>query len=242
MILEKWENLPDELKIPEVRKYYDILNKKRASLKAKRAFDVTAASAMLLALSPAFAALALAIKLDSEGPVFFRQERVTRCGKTFRIHKFRSMYNGADKGSQITVSNDSRVTKTGEFIRKFKLDEISQLLDVISGEMSFVGTRPEVQKYVDKYTDEMKATLLLPAGITSTASVCYKDENSLLDEADDIESTYINEVLPDKMKYNLEDIENFSLINDLKIMFMTVFAVLGKDYGDVKKKEEVYKG
>lgn len=241
-MLKSWDDLPEELKTPEVRKYYDILNKKRKSLAIKRAFDVTAASAMLVVLSPVFAVLAAAIKLDSEGPVFFRQERVTQYGEKFRIHKFRSMYNGADKGSQITVSNDSRVTKTGEFIRKFKLDEFSQLLDVISGEMSFVGTRPEVQKYVDKYTEEMKSTLLLPAGITSTASVCYKDENSLLDEAEDTESTYINEVLPDKMRYNLEDIENFSLINDLKIMFMTVFAVLGKDYGDVKKKEEVYKG
>lgn len=232
MILEKWENLPKELQIPEVRKYYDILNNKRASLALKRAFDVAAASAMLLALSPAFAALAAAIKLDSEGPVFFRQERVTQNGRKFRIHKFRSMFTGADKGSQITVSNDSRVTKTGSFIRKFKLDEISQLLDVIAGDMSFVGTRPEVKKYVDKYTPDMLATLLLPAGITSTASVCYKDESALLDASSDTEKTYVEEVLPDKMRYNLSDIENFSFLNDIKIMFMTAFAILGKEYGD----------
>lgn len=238
MLLKRWEELPEEMQIPQVRKYYDILSKKKTSLVLKRAFDITAASAMLIALSPVFAALAVAIKADSEGPVFFRQERVTQYGRKFRIHKFRSMVQGADKGSQITVSNDSRVTKTGEFIRKFKLDEISQLLDVLSGDMTFVGTRPEIQKYVDQYTDEMKATLLLPAGITSTASVCYKDESSLLDSSTDTEKTYTQEVLPDKMRYNLRDIEEFSFINDIKIMFMTAFAMLGKDFTDKKSAGE----
>lgn len=228
MILEKWDDLPEEIKSEEVKKYYDILSKKRKSLFAKRAFDIFAASTLIVVLSPAFAIIAVVVKLDSEGPVFYRQERITQYGKSFKIHKFRTMVQGADKGSKITVGNDSRITKTGTFLRKYKLDELSQLFDVISGDMSFVGTRPEVRKYVEKYGEEMKATLLLPAGITSTASVCYKDENSLLDASTDTEKTYIEKVLPDKMKYNLKDIENFSLMNDLKIMFKTVFAVFGK--------------
>ena len=183
MILRKWENLPPEMQVPEVKEYYDLLSKRKFQLVLKRAFDVAVYFLLLVMLSPAFAVLAVAIKLDSKGPVFYRQTRVTRYGENFRIFKFRSMVTDADKGSLLTVDGDSRITKTGKFIRKYKLDELSQLLDVFRGTMTFVGTRPEVPKYVEKYTPEMMATLLLPAGITSLASVYYKDENQLLDEA-----------------------------------------------------------
>lgn len=225
MILRKWEALPEEMQIPEVREYYDILQKKKPSLVLKRLFDITVSFLMLLFLSPLFLVLAIAIKLDSKGPVFYRQTRVTRYGEKFRIFKFRSMVTDADKGSLLTVGGDSRITKTGKFIRKYKLDELSQLIDVLRGTMTFVGTRPEVPKYVEKYTPEMMATLLLPAGITSEASVYYKDENELLDAAEDVEKTYLEVVLPDKMKYNLAAIKSFSFIDDIKVMILTVLAI-----------------
>ncbi len=225
MILRKWEDLPKEMQIPEVKEYYDILQKRKLSLVMKRLFDITVSFLMLLFLSPLFLILAAAIKLDSKGPVFYRQTRVTQYGENFRIFKFRSMVTDADKGSLLTVGGDSRITKTGKFIRKYKLDELSQLIDVLRGTMTFVGTRPEVPKYVEKYTPEMVATLLLPAGITSEASVYYKDENELLDAADDVEKTYLEVVLPDKMKYNLAAIRSFSFIDDIKVMILTVLAV-----------------
>ncbi len=228
MILRKWENLPPEMQVPEVKEYYDLLSKKKFQLVLKRAFDVAVSFLLLVMLSPAFAVLAIAIKLDSKGPVFYRQTRVTRYGENFRIFKFRSMVTDADKGSLLTVDGDSRITKTGKFIRKYKLDELSQLLDVFRGTMTFVGTRPEVPKYVEKYTPEMMATLLMPAGITSEASVYYKDENELLDAAQDVEKTYLEVVLPDKMKYNLAAIRGFSFIDDIKVMILTVLAVFRK--------------
>lgn len=228
MILRKWEELPSEMQTPEVRKYYDILKKKKFSLFLKRLFDVTVSFILLVLFSPVFLILAIAIKLDSKGPVFYRQTRVTQYGKEFRIFKFRSMVTDADKGSLLTVGGDSRVTKTGRFIRKYKLDELSQLIDVFRGTMTFVGTRPEVPKYVEKYTPEMMATLLLPAGITSEASICYKDENELLDAADDVEKTYVEVVLPDKMKYNLAAINSFGFFDDIKVMILTVLAVFRK--------------
>ena len=225
MILRKWDKLPPEMRIPEVKVYYDILKKRKFSLFMKRLFDIVVSLTLLILLSPVFAILAIAIKLDSKGPVFYRQTRVTRYGKEFRIFKFRSMVTDADKGSLLTVGGDSRVTKTGRFIRKYKLDEFSQLIDVLRGTMTFVGTRPEVPKYVEKYTPEMLATLLLPAGITSEASIYYKDENELLDAAEDVEKTYLEVVLPDKMKYNLAAIRSFSFIDDIKVMILTVLAV-----------------
>ena len=228
MILRKWEELPSEMQTPEVRKYYDILKKKKFSLFLKRLFDVTVSFILLVLFSPVFLILAIAIKLDSKGPVFYRQTRVTQYGKEFRIFKFRSMVTDADKGSLLTVGGDSRVTKTGRFIRKYKLDELSQLIDVFRGTMTFVGTRPEVPKYVEKYTPEMMATLLLPAGITSEASIYYKDENELLDAADDVEKTYVEVVLPDKMKYNLAAINSFGFFDDIKVMILTVLAVFRK--------------
>lgn len=228
MMLRKWEDLPPEMQTPEVKIYYDLLGKKKAQLVLKRIFDVVVSFVLLTVLSPVFAVIAIAIKVDSKGPVFYRQTRVTQYGKTFRIFKFRSMVTDADKGSLLTVGGDSRITRVGRIIRKFKLDELSQLIDVLRGTMTFVGTRPEVPKYVEKYTPEMMATLLLPAGITSEASVYYKDENELLDAAEDVEKTYIEVVLPDKMKYNLAAINSFSFIDDIKVMILTVLAVFRK--------------
>lgn len=231
MMLKKWEELPEALRIDAVRPYYDSLKKKQASLVCKRLFDIVVSGVMLLILLPVFLILAIAIKLDSPGPVFYRQVRVTRYGKQFRIFKFRSMVANADKiGTQVTVGNDSRITRMGRLIRKCRLDELCQLIDVLRGTMTFVGTRPEVPKYVAAYTPEMLATLLLPAGVTSLASILYKDEDRLLEGAEDVDKTYIEEVLPGKMRYNLQSVMEFSFWGDIKLMFMTVFAVLGKDY------------
>lgn len=237
MKIVKWEKLPPEMQTDEVRKYYDILKKKRVSLFFKRAFDIMVSFLMLLLLSPVFLILAIAIKIDSRGPVFYRQVRVTQYNKRFRIFKFRSMVQNADKGSQVTVSGDARVTRVGKLVRKCRLDEISQLIDVLRGKMTFVGTRPEVPKYTEQYTPEMMATLLLPAGITSMASICYKDEAELLDAAEDTDRVYVEQVLPAKMRYNLKAIEKFSFWGDIKVMFMTVFAMLGKKYGDAEEKK-----
>lgn len=231
MVLRKWEDLPKFMQRKEVREYYDILDKKRFGLKCKRVFDVVLSAIMLVILSPVFIILAIAIKLDSPGPVFYKQERITQYGKKFRIYKFRTMVNNADKlGSQVTVSNDSRITKVGAKIRDYRLDEIGQLINVFKGEMSFVGTRPEVMKYVKGYTPEMLATLLMPAGITSEAAIRYKDENKLLNAADDVDKVYIEEILPAKMVWNLESVRRFRFLREILTMFRTVFAVLGKDY------------
>ncbi len=236
MKLIKWEELPQEMQTEAVRKYYDILAKRKGSLLIKRIFDVVCSLILLVILSPVFLILAIAIKIDSPGPVFYRQERVTQYGKHFRIHKFRTMVQFADKGSQVTVNNDSRVTRVGRFIRKCRLDEIAQLLDTISGNLTLVGVRPESSRYVAEYTDEMMATLLLPAGVTSLASIYYKDEAELLDGAEDTDKVYIEKILPGKMYYNLKGIEQFSFWGDIRIMFMTVFAVLGKEYkGDYEE-------
>ena len=228
MILKKWEDLPETLRTDAVRPYYDLLAKRRGSLLLKRCFDVAVSAVMLLLLSPVFLVLAVAIKLDSPGPVFYRQVRVTQYGEQFRIFKFRSMVQGADKrGSLVTVSGDSRITRVGHIIRNCRLDELCQLIDVFRGTMTFVGTRPEVPKYVAAYTPEMMATLLLPAGVTSEASIRYKDEAELLDAADDVDAVYIRDVLPGKMKYNLDALKSFSFFSDIATMFRTVFAVLG---------------
>ncbi len=230
MILKPWDQLPDSLRTEAVRPYYDALARKRGSLACKRVFDIAVSALMLLVLSPLFLLLAIAIKLDSPGPVFYRQVRVTQYGREFRIFKFRSMVSDADKrGSLVTVSGDSRITKVGRFIRRCRLDELCQLIDVLRGTMTFVGTRPEVPKYVAAYTPEMLATLLLPAGVTSEASILYKDEADLLDAAADVDKTYIEEVLPGKMRYNLEALKEFSFWGDIATMFRTVFAVAGLD-------------
>ena len=231
MNLRKWEDLPAFMKCDEVKEYYDILAKKRLSLALKRTFDVLVAVIMLIFLAIPMLVIAIMIKLDSPGPIFYRQERITTYGKKFRIHKFRTMVNNADKiGSAVTVGGDSRITKVGAKIRDYRLDELPQLIDVLLGDMSFVGTRPEATKYVKKYSKKMFATLLLPAGITSEASIRYKDEAKLLDNVDDVDKVYIAQVLPEKMKYNLLSIKKFSFLGEIVTMFRTVFAVLGKEY------------
>ena len=237
MILRKWEDLPPEMQCDEVRPYYDILRKKRVTLIIKRLFDIIVSSLMMLVLSPLFLILAIAIKLDSKGPVFFRQVRVTQYGRHFRIFKFRTMCQDADKlGTQVTLHHDPRITRVGRFLRKYRLDEISQLIDIFRGTMTFVGTRPEVPKYVAAYTPEMRATLLLPAGVTSEASIRYKDEERLLNNADDVDRIYIEEILPAKMKFNLEVIRNFQLRGELFTMLRTVLSMLDKDTGKAERK------
>lgn len=240
MKIIKWEQLPLEMQTEEVRKYYDILKKKRVSLFFKRAFDLALSVMALCILLPVYLILAISIKIDSPGPVFYRQERVTQYGKRFRIHKFRTMVQDADKRSQLTVNNDSRITRVGKVIRDCRLDEIAQLIDVIQGTLTLVGVRPESPKFVATYTDEMMATLLLPAGVTSLASIYYKDEAKLLDGVEDTDKVYVEKILPGKMYYNLKGIEQFSFWSDIKVMFMTVFAVLGKEYVPDEGGEEAF--
>ena len=230
-MLKKWETLPDYMQNDEVRGYYETLQKKKVSMFLKRIMDLLGGLILLILLAIPMIVISIMIKLDSEGPVFYRQERITTYGKHFKIHKFRTMVSNADKiGSTVTVGNDSRITKVGAKLRGCRLDELPQVLDLISGNMSFVGTRPEAVKYVEQYKPEYMATLLLPAGITSEASIRYKDEAELLDAASDVDKTYIEEVLPGKMKYNLDSIKNFSFFGDIATMFRTVLDVLGKDY------------
>ena len=230
-MLKKWDELPDFMRINEVRPYYEILKKKKIELFLKRTMDLIGGIILCIILAIPMIVIAVWIKFDSEGSVFYRQERITAYGKHFKIHKFRTMVSNADKiGSAVTVGNDSRITKAGAKLRGYRLDELPQVLDLISGNMSFVGTRPEAVKYVEKYKPEYMATLLLPAGITSEASIRYKDEAELLDEANDVDKVYVGEVLPEKMKYNLDSIKNFSFLGELATMFRTVFAVLGKKY------------
>lgn len=225
--MKKWENLPKELQIEEVREYYDALQLHKGGLLAKRIFDIIMSSILLVFVSPILLVLGALIKLDSPGPVMFRQVRVTTYGKEFYIFKFRTMVNHADKmGSQVTTKGDARVTRMGKLLRGCRLDELPQLVNILKGEMTFVGTRPEVPKYVQCYTDEMKATLLLPAGVTSRASIEYKDEERLLGNAENADEVYIRQVLPEKMKYNLEAMKNFSFFEDIKTMFATVVAVI----------------
>ena len=228
MILKKYENLPENMKNNEVKEYYEILNHKKFSLIVKRFFDFFAALILLVILSPIMLILAIMIKLESKGPVFYRQERITKYGKKFRIFKFRTMVQDADKkGALVTMGQDPRITKVGNKIRKCRLDELPQLLNVIKGEMSFVGTRPEVEKYVKEYSNEMKATLLMPAGISSRASIEYKDEDEIiskyLSKGEKIDDIYVKRILPEKMKWNLEYIKKFNIWEDVKICFKTVF-------------------
>ncbi len=226
MLIKKWKKIPYEMKNDAVYEYWLMLRKKNFSLFFKRVFDIFASLIMLILLSPVFLILAIAIKADSKGPVFYRQERVTQYGCKFRIHKFRTMYVHEETGNDVTVANDDRITKVGRRIRRLRLDETAQILDVFLGRMTFVGTRPEVPKYVAHYTDEMKATLLLPAGVTSLASIKYKDEDKLLENAENANETYINEVLPAKMEYNLQAIRKQGFWRDIGTMFQTVGAVL----------------
>ncbi len=222
-----WDKLPKNLKNEAVKPYYDLLKKRVVSRFLKRTFDIFASLILIVLLSPVMLVLAVWIKLDSSGGVLYKSRRVTRYGRQFTILKFRTMVSGADKkGASITVSGDSRITSVGEKIRKARLDEIPQLFNVLKGDMSFVGTRPEVQKYVDIYTDEMMATLLLPAGITSTASINFRDEDEVMTEliskGDDVDKAY-SKVLAEKMAYNLDYIKRFNILEDIKICIKTVF-------------------
>lgn len=230
-MLRRWEALPDFMRTPEVRPYWEILDKRRGQLILKRVFDFVVALILIVILAIPMAIIAALIKADSEGPVLYRQERVTSYGKHFRIHKFRTMVSNADRiGTTVTVGNDNRITKIGAKIRNLRLDELPQVFDVIKGDMSFVGTRPEAVKYVERYKPEYYATLLLPAGITSEASIRYKDEDKLLNSASNVDDVYVNQVLPAKMVWNLESVRRFRFLREILTMFRTVFAVLGKDY------------
>ena len=224
-------NIDKRFETEIVKKYREEIEKRKISLFLKLFLDKVLALILLIPLSPIILIIAIWIKLDSEGPVFYRQERITTYGRPFRIFKFRTMVKDADKlGAAVTEHNDPRISRAGDKLRKVRLDELPQLFNVLLGDMSFVGVRPEVAKYVNRYTDEMNATLLLPAGITSPASIEYKDEDEVIEKfkgsGRSIDDIYIEEVLPDKMKYNLEYIKNFSIINDIKIMIQTALAVL----------------
>ena len=224
-------NIDKRFETEIVKKYREEIEKRKISLFLKLFLDKVLALILLIPLSPIILAIAIWIKLDSEGPVFYRQERITTYGRPFRIFKFRTMVKDADKlGAAVTEHNDPRISRAGNKLRKVRLDELPQLFNVLLGDMSFVGVRPEVAKYVNRYTDEMNATLLLPAGITSPASIEYKDEDEVIEKfkgtGRSIDDIYIEEVLPDKMKYNLDYIKNFSIMNDIKIMIKTALAVI----------------
>ncbi|MBD3949589.1 sugar transferase [Aerococcaceae bacterium zg-1292] len=227
MILKKWNELPINMQNDSIKKYYIYLANRKLSLVVKRIFDITLSAILLILLLPFFFIISLLIKVESKGPVIYRQERVTQYGRVFKIHKFRTMVQDADKiGTQVTVSNDSRITSIGKILRKYRLDEIPQLIDILKGDMSFVGTRPEVKKYVDQYSEEMLATLLLPAGVTSEASINFKDEAEYLNDATNVDEVYLKEILPKKMKYNLDSILQFSFFSDIKTMINTVIEVM----------------
>ena len=222
-----WEELPPQMRNEAVKPYYDILKKRRGSLFLKRIFDIVMSFLMILFLSPVFLILAVLIKKDSPGPVFYRQERVTMGGKVFRIFKFRTMVANADQiGTLVTTIGDSRITKMGKKIRHSRLDEIPQLFNVLKGDMSFVGTRPEVPKYVNAYSDEMWGTLLMPAGVTSIASITYKKEDERIAEltADGmtVDEAYIKYILPEKMQYNYEYLKSFGFFKDIAICVKTL--------------------
>ena len=225
--MKKWNELPKVMQNDKVKYYYDILLKHEKELKLKRAFDIICSLSMIIILSPVLIVLSVMIKLDSKGPVLFKQVRVTTYGRKFKIWKFRTMVNNADKlGTQVTTKGDARITRMGHLLRKVRLDELPQLFNVLKGDMTFVGTRPEVPKYTAHYTEELIATFLLPAGVTSRTSIEYKDEEKLLENAENADEVYINEVLPAKMVYNLREIEKFSFLRDISTMIKTVIAVI----------------
>lgn len=239
MLLKNYEVLPENFKDESIRTYYEILKKRKFSLLVKRCFDIIVSLCMLAVIFVFLLIIAIAIKIDSKGSVFYRQRRVTKYGKVFRIFKFRTMVSDADKiGTLVTLSNDARITRVGRFLRKYRLDEIPQLLNILKGDMSFVGARPEVEKYVDCYSPDMYATLLMPAGVTSLASIYYKDEDKLLNDAENADETYVKDILPAKMKYNLEYIKKFSFWYDIKLMFKTFFAVVKNDEFDFENDKQ----
>ena len=236
MQLRKWNELPKFMRTREVRKYYNIVNKRRASLMVKRLFDIVVASIMLAVLALPMLIIAILIKCDSRGPVFFRQERVTQYGRIFKIYKFRTMVvNANELGASVTVDNDRRITRMGKLLRKIRADEFPQLFNILAGDMTLVGTRPEVPEYVKQYSKEMYATLLLPAGLTSRTSIAYKDEDKILGNAANPDKAYVEGVLPAKMKYNLEALRKFGFAEDCRVLWDTFESVVGSERLSVTK-------
>lgn len=226
-MLKEWDELPKYMRTKAVRPYYEILEHRAVSLIIKRIFDVVASMILLLVLSPVMLAISLAIVTDSKGKVLFCQKRITQYGKIFRILKFRTMIDHAETlGSKVTLKNDIRITRVGVFLRKYRLDELPQLINILFGDMTFVGARPEVAYYVKKYSKEMMATLLLPAGVTSEASIHYKDEDIFLKETEDVDDLYLNYVLPGKMQYNLASLRKFNFLSDIRTMIKTIWIVI----------------
>lgn len=231
-----YQELPENMKNNEIKEYWGLLKTKRFSLALKRIFDIIVSLLILIVLSPFFLLLALAVKLDSKGPVFYRQVRVGRYNQDFKIFKFRTMVQDADRvGPPLTVGDDPRVTRVGRFIRKLRLDEFSQILNVLGGSMSLVGPRPEVRKYVDAYTPEYMATLLIRPGITASSSIAFKDEDKILNFGGDPERIYVEQILPPKMDLNLKYLRNIGLCNDIKVLFQTVGAVFLR-HGEEEEK------
>ena len=231
MRLKQWEDLPEKMKNDKVLPYYDIIKKKTASLLWKRVFDICLSVVLLVVLSWLFLILAILIKRDSCGPVLYLQTRITQFYRPFTIYKFRTMTDhGEQMGALVTTQNDMRITKIGKKIRKYRLDELPQLVNVLKGDMTFVGTRPEVLKYVECYDEEMYATLLMPAGITSLASIRFKDEEKILSaySEQEIDKAYQSVILPKKMQYNLDYLRKFSFFYDLQLCFQTIIAVCKK--------------
>lgn len=236
MQLRRWNELPGVMRTREVRKYYNIIKKRQMSLKIKRLFDIVVASIMLMFLAIPMLVIAVCIKLDSRGPVFFRQERVTQYGRIFKIYKFRTMVvNANELGASVTVDNDRRITRMGKLLRKIRADEFPQLFNILAGDMTLVGTRPEVPEYVKQYSKEMYATLLLPAGLTSRTSIAYKDEDKILGNAANPDKAYVEEVLPAKMKYNLEALRKFGFAEDCRVLWDTFESVVGSERLSVTK-------
>lgn len=226
-MFSSWDKLPSKMKNDEVKSFYVVLKKKKFQFILKRIFDIVTALIMLVLLLPVILVLSILIKKDSKGPIIYKQERVTQNMRNFKVWKFRTMIDGADKkGSHVTASEDSRITKVGNLLRKYRLDEIPQLVNILKGDMTFVGTRPEALRYVEAYDDRMLATFLLPAGLTSETSIKFKDETKLLEGKEDIDKAYIEEVLPIKMEMNLKSLSQYSFMNDIKIMFMTFIEVI----------------
>ncbi len=226
--MRDWKDIPAFMKNDRVREYYNILKKHEKELKLKRICDIILGLVLFVILLPVMICIGVAVKMDSKGPALFIQTRITTYGKRFKIYKFRTMSAGKRSGSetQVTARDDDRITVIGKKLRKYRLDELPQLWNIIKGDMTFVGTRPEVEKYVRQYADEMKATLLIPAGVTSRASIEYKDEEELLTGVEDVEEVYIRKILPEKMKYNLEALRHYSFLSDVRTLIQTVGAVI----------------
>jgi len=204
-----------------------VLEKRKLQLVLKRAMDIVISGGALLVIWPVLLLIALAIRIDDPGPVFYRQVRVGKDGKEFRIFKFRTMIVDADKkGLAITVGRDNRITRVGRLLRKTKLDELAQLINVFTGEMSFVGPRPEVPKYVNMYTPYQRQVLLVRPGITDYASIAYRNENDLLEGAEDPEKMYIDVIMPDKIELNMKYLREISPLADIRLILSTIVAVI----------------